>query len=875
MEDSTASLDIEQLQSLSIDEIQKRLGTSPETGLTDEEARTRLEQYGRNEIPEKEESMWHRVLRRFWGPIPWMIEVAAVLSAVVRKWEDFTIIVILLLVNAFVDLWQESKAISALEVLKEKLAHTATVLRDGKFREIDARELVPGDVIQLKIGDLVPADVILLKGDFLQVDQSALTGESLPVNRRVNEGVYGNSVIKQGEMLGVVVGTGLNTYFGRTVSLVARAEREQRSHFQQAVIRIGDYLIALTVVLAIMILLAGLFQHQPVLEIVRFVLVLTVASIPVALPAVLTVTMAVGAMSLARKQAIVSRLAAIEELAGVDVLCADKTGTLTQNSMTIEHLRATDPFTTQDLLLYAGLASREENQDPIELPIFAELHKLNLYDRLKSYYTVQFTPFDPVRKRTEAVVQENSNTWWVTKGAPQVILKLVDKPELEETVGRMVEDFASKGFRVLAVAVKKGENAPYEFVGLIPLYDPPRPDSKEVIEEARQMGLDMKMVTGDHVAIARFIAETLDIGKQILDIREVREEGFREWLTVAGVLARELYQQFQPSAPEGEAEHFARKVTNEIEKMFERERRGTLKRHESEIVELIERADGFAQVFPEDKYFIVDKLQRGGHIVGMTGDGVNDAPALKKADAGIAVSGATDAARAAASIVLLAPGLSVIIDGLREARLIFERMKSYAIYRIAETIRVILFMTAAILIFQFYPITAIMIIILALLNDLPILTIAYDNAKLSGRPVRWDMREVLTVSTTLGIAGVISSFLLFYLLQAVWHFPADLIQSLFFVKLVVAGHGTIYNTRTYDRFFWHRPYPSRILFGATFSTRVLGTLVGVYGWFLGPVMTPVGWTYAAAMWGYALVWFVFNDFIKVVTYRYLERRKLI
>ena len=871
-------LTLEDLKGLPPEEILKRLETSLQLGLTAEEASRRLERYGANEIPEREETFLHRMLRRFWGPIPWMIEAAAVLSAIVRRWEDLTIIVILLLMNAFIDLWQESKAMSALRVLKEKLARRALVLRDGAFREVDARELVPGDIVKLKIGDLVPADVVLLSGDYLQVDQSALTGESLPVDKKPSDIAYANSVVKAGEMLAVVVGTGLNTYFGRTVSLVARAEREQRSHFQQAVIQIGDYLIAITIVLAALILLAGLFQHQPILEITRFVLVLTVASIPVALPAVLTVTMAVGAVNLARKQAIVSRLAAIEELAGVNVLCADKTGTLTQNRMTIERLRAYEPFSSEELLLYAGLASREENRDPIEIPIFEELRRLKLAERLRAYHVRRFVPFDPVRKRTEALVERDDETLQVTKGAPQVIASLVNDPELERRVAQEVEELADQGFRVLAVAIRsaqRGDEAPYRFVGLISLYDPPRPDSKAMIEEIRKLGVDVKMITGDHVAIARTIAKLLGVGEKILDIREVREEGYREWLTVAETLARELYAELSPSASEEEAKRFARKVVQEVEKLLEEKRLGALKRHESEIVELIKEANGFAQVFPEDKYFIVDKLQRGGYIVGMTGDGVNDAPALRKADVGIAVAGATDAARAAASIVLLAPGLSVIVDGLREARKIFDRMKSYTIYRIAETIRVILFMSASILIFQFYPITAIMIIILALLNDIPILSIAYDNVKISERPVRWVMREVLTVSTVLGIAGVISSFLLFYLLQAVWQLPTGLIQSLIFLKLVVAGHWTIYNTRTYDRFFWHRPYPSWIFFGATFSTLVLGTLVGVYGWFLVPVMTPVGWPYALAVWGYTLAWFLFNDLVKVATYRFMKQRGLL
>lgn len=870
-----APLRVDDLKGLSPEELEKRLGTSLERGLSGDEVKKRLESYGRNEVPEKEESVWMRLLKRFWGPIPWMIEVAALLSALVGKWEDFTIIVILLFVNAGVDFWQESKAISALKVLQQRLARKARVLRDGRWQEVDVRELVPGDVLRLRMGDLIPADAVVTEASFLQVDQSALTGESLPVHKKAGDPLYSGSVVKQGEAQAIVVATGTHTYFGRTVALVARAEQEERSHFQQAVIQIGDALIVMTIALVLIILIVGLFRQENLLELLRFALVLTVASIPVALPAVLTVTMAVGALALARRQAIVRRLAAIEELAGVDILAADKTGTLTQNKMTIERIRPHPPFQAPDVIFYAILASRKENHDPIEVPIFAEAKKLGLDQRLTSCQVTRFVPFDPVRKRTEAQVECDGKQLWVAKGAPQVILQLCeDSLEDDEAVSRELEQLAENGFRVLGVAVREGDG-PVRFAGLIPLYDPPRPDSAEVIALARKLGLDVKMITGDHVAIARYIARVLGIGERILDIRELREAGMKEWQVLAEVLTRDLFEAFKPGADEVEVRRFTRKVIEDLTQIFEKEHLGTVHRHESEIVRLVEEADGFAQVYPEDKYFIVDKLQKAGHYVAMTGDGVNDAPALKKADCGIAVQGATDAARAAADLVLLAPGLRVMVQAVELARQIFERMKSYAIYRIAETVRVVLLMWATITFFNFYPVTALMIIILALLNDLPILSIAYDNAKVARRPVRWNMHEVLTVSGWLGVAGLLSSFLLFYLTVVVWQLPHDLIQTIFFLKLVVAGHGTIYNTRTYDRWFWSKPYPSAILFGATFSTRVLGTFIGVYGWFFGPVMTPAGWGWGLGIWAYSLAWFVFNDVVKVSVYRYLERRGIV
>jgi len=873
--DNYPVLEIDQLKGKLPAEVAELLQVSLERGLSEEEARARLQKYGPNAVPEKEESFWQRLLKRFWGPIPWMIEVAAILSALVRKWEDFAIIAVLLFVNAGVDFWQESKAISALKVLQQRLERKARVLRGGKWKEVDVRDLVPGDVIKLRMGDLVPADAILIDETYLQVDQSALTGESLPVNKKAGDPLYSGSVVKQGEARALVVATGTHTYFGRTVALVARAEREERSHFQQAVIQIGDALIVMTLALVVIILIVGLFRNESWIELLRFSLVLTVASIPVALPAVLTVTMALGALELAKRQTIVRKLAAIEELAGVDVLAADKTGTLTQNKMTIERIRPYPPFEAADVIFYAVLASRQENHDPIEAPIFAEAEKLSLDRRLAKCQVANFVPFDPVRKRTEATAICNGKQLWVSKGAPQVILDLCeDGLDDVEAVNRELEQLAENGFRVLGVAISEDGGKP-RFVGLIPLYDPPRPDSAQVIAEARKLGLDVKMITGDHVAIARYIARVLGIGERILDVRELREAGMKEWRVLAEVLTRDLYAAFKPEAGEAEIRRFVNKVISELTEIFEKEHLGTVHRHESEIIQLVEEADGFAQVFPEDKYFIVEKLQKAGHYVAMTGDGVNDAPALKKADCGIAVEGATDAARAAADLVLLEPGLRVIVSAVELARQIFERMKSYAIYRIAETVRVVLFMWAAITFFNFYPITALMIIILALLNDIPILTIAYDNARVARNPVRWNMHEVLTVSGWLGVAGLLSSFLLFYLSVAVWQLPHDLIQTLFFVKLVVAGHGTIYNTRTYDRWFWTKPYPSGILFWSTMSTAVLGTLIGVYGWFFGQVMTPMGWGWAAVIWVYAFAWFLFNDFVKVTVYRYLERRGVV
>ncbi len=876
-------------------QVAAELGVDIKKGLSQEEAKKRLEKYGPNEIPEKEEPLWHRILRRFWGPIPWMIETAAILAALVKHWEEFYIILIMLFVNAFLDFYQESKALNAIKVLKQKLAKKALVLRDGKWMEIDARELVPGDIIKVKIGDIIPADIKIVEvSDYALVDQSALTGESLPVEKKKDDIAYSNSIVKQGEIIGIVVNTGVNTYFGKTVALVAKAEREQRSHFQKMVIKVGNFLILVTVAMIAIILWHGFTHHENPYELIVFSLVLTVSAIPVALPTVLTVTMAIGAMNLAKKQAIVSRLAAIEELAGMDVLCSDKTGTLTKNQMTIADPFVVDNHKTVELFLYALLASKRENNDPIEKPIFEYADEHGITALTKHYKVVKFIPFDPVRKRTEAVVErKDGECLVVTKGAPQVILALSDESEIDmEAVNEKVEEFAENGFRTLAVAYKKCEEEHFHFVGLIPLYDPPREDSKEAIAEARAKGVDVKMVTGDNIAVARYIAKILGIGDKILDIKELKGQSTREYEVLAEIISKAILKVTTPGIDDKKLKELVRKIVKEVKKELHNRPLpvGSVKKHESEIIELIEEANGFAEVFPEDKYFIVDELQKADHIVGMTGDGVNDAPALRKADTGIAVSGATDAARAAADIILLAPGLRVIVDAINEARITFERMKSYTIYRIAETIRIILFMTLSIVIFNFYPITALMIILLALLNDIPILAIAYDNTKIDEKPVRWDMHEMLVLSSWLGIAGVISSFLIFYITMVYIkthpdspYFPdipswvdvndakswLGFVQTAFFTKMVLAGHWTIFNTRTSDWFF-KKPYPSWILLAASLSTALLGLIVAVYGFGL---VTPIGWDWGLFLLGYTLTWFVFNDLVKVAVVRYYRKVK--
>ena len=879
-------------------EVLKELKVSLKNGLSKEEAQKRIEKFGKNEIKEEKESALKRFFKRFWGPIPWMIEIAAVLAISVRHWEEFYIIITMLIVNGFLDFYQESKALDAIKALKEKIAKKALVLREGKWLEIEAKELTLGDIVKVKIGEIVPADIKIAQlSDYALVDQSSLTGESLPVEKKENEVVYSNTILKQGEIVGIVIGVGLNTYFGKSVALIEKAKKEHKSHFQQMVIKVGDFLIALSVIMIAIIFFYGIRNGENISELLVFSLVLTVAAIPVALPTVLTVTMAIGALNLAKKKTVVTKLSAIEELAGVDVLCSDKTGTLTQNKMSIADAFVLPKYSQKQLFLYAILASREENNDPLEKPIFEYAKKVSAYSLTKMFELKKFIPFNPLTKRSEGIYAqkgEEKNINFI-KGAPQVVVALSNHKEFDETlINKKVEEFAQNGFRTIAVAYRKPTEEKYHFVGLIPLYDPPREDSKEAIKEANRFGVEVKMLTGDNIAVAKYIAKILGIGENILDVRELKGENTREYEILSAILSKAFFKTLYPNYSKEEIDRFAKEVVREVRKELHNIPlpKGHIKKHESEIIDLIEEADGFAQVFPQDKYFIVEKLQESDHIVGMTGDGVNDAAALKKADIGIAVKDACDAAKASADIVLLSSGLKVIIEGIKEARVIFERMKSYTIFRIAETIRIVIFMTLAIVVFDFYPLTSVMIIVLALLNDIPILAIAYDNTKLKLKPLRWDMRHLLVASSWLGIAGVISSFVIFYLAMIYLRQNPNLsflpsipqgvdaslldswegfVQSLFFAKMVIAGHGTIYNTRTSEWFF-KKPYPSLILFLATFSTRILGTIIAVYGF---GIMTPIGWEWGIFMWIYALVWFVLNDFIKVLVISYYKKRKIV
>ena len=835
MATSSTRPDAGDLEHLPVNQVLAHFAVQPDQGLSSAEAAKRLKQYGPNALIEKEESFWKKLLGHFTGPIAFMIEAAAIVSAVIGHWDDFAIILALLLFNAALEFWQDRKASSALAALKRGLAPEATVLRDGKWQTVPSATLAPGDIVKVRLGVIVPADLRFVSGEYAAIDQAALTGESLPVSKKVGDEAYSGSVVKQGEMAGVVIATGSNTFFGRTAKLVAGAGAV--SHAQRAMFQIGNFLIVLAVGLALLMVTVKIYHDIVIsddwgladaLGILQFVLVLLIASIPVAMPAVFSITMALGALALSKEKAIVSKLSAIEEMAGVDILCSDKTGTLTKNQLSIGTPILFAGKNAADCILAAALASEPENPDAIDTAVMASLTDRNA---TKPYRLVKFTPFDPVSKRTQAVLTDPAGkTIAVTKGAPQVILGLA-KPasDVEERVKHTVGDLAAKGSRALAVGRSEDGGATWALLGILPMFDPPRDDSKATIEKAHQKGVRVKMVTGDDTAIAIETARLLGMGTHIIP--------------AADAFPKDMDPNHVPP----------------------------------EIAEAIERADGFARVFPEHKYAIVKALQARGHLVAMTGDGVNDAPALKQADCGTAVSGATDAARGAAALILTAPGLSVINSAIDEARRIFARITSYTIYRVALTMDIMFVVVLSTIFLDFAPLTAAMIVIMSLLDDIPIMTIAYDHTLVSPAPIRWRMPRLLAVAGVLGLFSVAQSFGLLLIgirvllhppLQQVFGLSSEIeLQTMMFLQLVAGGHLLLFITRT-ERWFFLPPFPASSLFLAIVATQVIAVLLCAFGWLV-PAIT---WTLIGWVWLYNILWMFLLCGIRLITERFATYR---
>ncbi|HRD93474.1 MAG TPA: plasma-membrane proton-efflux P-type ATPase [Accumulibacter sp.] len=823
------------LEKIPVEQVLAALAVKPEQGLSTTEAQQRVAKYGPNAIIVKEKSLGEQILGYFTGSMAYVIEAAALVSALLGHWDDFVIIGSLLLFNAALEFWQDRKASNALAALKAGLAPEATVLRDGQWSTVQASTLVPGDIVKIRLGVIVPADLRLTGGDFASIDQAALTGESLPARKKVGDEAYSGSVVKQGEMEAVVIATGTNTFFGRTAKLVSGAGAV--SHAQKAMFQISNFLIVVAVCLTLVLVAVKVYHDIVIakdwnladaLGILQFVLVLMVASIPVAMPAVFSITMALGALALSKQQAIVSKLSAIEEMAGVDILCSDKTGTLTKNQLSLSEpmlFAATDP---QDCILAAALASKLEDKDAIDTAVITALKDQSV---LKSWTLTKFVAFDPVTKRTQATVTDASGkSFMVAKGAPQAIVDLAQAPaEIAQKVKDAVDRLASQGARALGVARSADGGASWSFLGILPMFDPPRDDSKDTIDRAAEKGVRVMMITGDDTAIAIETARQLGMGTNII--------------AAADAFPKDMDPDNVPPA----------------------------------IIDGIERADGFARVFPEHKYAIVKALQSRGHLVAMTGDGVNDAPALKQADCGTAVSGATDAARGAAALILTAPGLSVINGAIDEARRIFGRINSYLIYRIALTIDIMFVVVLSSIFLGFSPLTAIMIVVMSLLDDLPMMTIAYDNTPVSPRPVRWDLPRIFGLATVLGVFSVAESFglLLFGIkalslpeLQAYFGLATHAqLQTMMFVQLVGGGQVLLFITRT-DGWFFKPPFPAAPLFWAIVATQVVAALMCGFG-----LLVPaIPWKLIGWVWVYLIAWLFILGGVRMIYDRFASYR---
>jgi H+-transporting ATPase len=802
------------------EEYEKLLQTPSNYGLTDAEVEERLNKFGKNgilninvELPVVKTNRIFKFLSYFGGPISYLLEIAAILSAWLGNWIDFGILIFVLITNAVIGFHEEAKADSALEALKDTLALKTRSWRNGQLVDVEASLLVPGDIIAIRLGDIVPADCRLLgigvNGEKtegkMQIDQSGLTGESLPVSKSKGEIAYSSSIIKQGAMLAVVTKTGVNTYIGNAANLISITDEE--GHFQKIIKIIGNFLISITIFMALIIFLVDIFlKKTDVKEALKQTVIITIAAIPVGLPTVMSVTMAIGAGQLAQKKVIVKRLTSIEELASVSILCSDKTGTLTLNRLTIDKPYLANKvnnssnmkengeiYTNDELLLNAFLASEPGTTDAIEsavraaalanVPLLKDIKGLNV----PGYELTDFIPFNPINKYTEGTVinLETSEKYRIVKGAPQVIIKICGGHAEAE---RAVINFAKRGLRALGVARTIDEKMEtFEFMGLISLLDPPREDSAATIKECESLGVKVKMITGDQLIIAIEVAGRLGMHRCILDAHKL--------------------------------------VDNTIS--------------ESEMIDRCIKADGFAHVIPEHKYRVVELLQKRGYLVAMTGDGVNDAPALKKANVGIAVEGCTEAARSASDIVLLAEGLSTIIDGIKTSRAIFQRMRSYALYRISSTVHFLLFFFVTILLYDF-SLPDRLILLIAVLNDAATLVIAVDNARISKRPDKWRLGQLLSLSFILGVLLMMISLVHFFYAREVFPFEVPLdrdnpvsvlnfkkVQSIIYLQVSSCPHFVIFSTRI-GTWFW-KSIPSITFFTAIIGTQIIAAMITIFG----------------------------------------------
>ncbi|KAK8968515.1 Plasma membrane ATPase [Platanthera guangdongensis] len=822
------------LEKIPIEEVFQQLKCTKE-GLSSEEGASRLEIFGPNKLEEKKESKLLKFLGFMWNPLSWVMETAAIIAIAARgkdpDWQDFIGIVVLLVINSTISFIEENNAGNAAAALMASLAPKTKVLRDGRWMEEDAAILVPGDIVSIKLGDIVPADARLLEGDPLKIDQSALTGESLPVTKHPGQEVYSGSTCKQGEIEAVVIATGVHTFFGKAAHLVDNTN--QVGHFQKVLTSIGNFCIcSIAIGMLVEIIVMYPIQKRKYRSGIDNLLVLLIGGIPIAMPTVLSVTMAIGSHRLSQQGAITKRMTAIEEMAGMDVLCSDKTGTLTLNKLSIDK-NLVEVFSKgvskDDVVLYAARASRVENQDAIDAAMVGML--ADPKEARSGLTEVHFLPFNPVDKRTALTYIDSNGDWHrVSKGAPEQILTLCNaREDIKNKVHNVIDKFAERGLRSLAVSIqdvpekrKESEGGPWQFVGLLPLFDPPRHDSAETIRRALNLGVNVKMITGDQLAIAKETGRRLGMGTNMYPSSALL--GHNKDASIAAL----------------------------------------------PVDELIETADGFAGVFPEHKYEIVRKLQDSKHICGMTGDGVNDAPALKRADIGIAVADATDAARSASDIVLTEPGLSVIISAVLTSRAIFQRMKNYTIYAVSITIRIVLGFLLIALIWKF-DFSPFMVLIIAILNDGTIMTISKDRVKPSPLPDSWKLKEIFATGVVLGSYLALMTVIFFWAMKDTDFFSDkfgvrslrhnnDEMMAALYLQVSIVSQALIFVTRSRSWCFMERP--GLLLMSAFIIAQLVATFLAVYANWGFAKIKGCGWGWAGLIWLYNLVFFLPLDFFK-------------
>ncbi|KAK1275439.1 Plasma membrane ATPase 4 [Acorus gramineus] len=831
------------LERIPIEEVFEQLKCTKE-GLTSDEGASRLQIFGPNKLEEKKESKILKFLGFMWNPLSWVMEMAAIMAIALANgdgkppdWQDFVGIVVLLVINSTISFIEENNAGNAAAALMAGLAPKTKVLRDQRWSEQDAAILVPGDIISIKLGDIVPADARLLEGDPLKIDQSALTGESLPVTKHPGDEVFSGSTCKQGEIEAVVIATGVHTFFGKAAHLVDSTN--QVGHFQKVLTAIGNFCIcSIAIGIVIEIIVMYPIQHRKYRDGIDNLLVLLIGGIPIAMPTVLSVTMAIGSHRLSEQGAITKRMTAIEEMAGMDVLCSDKTGTLTLNKLSVDR-NLIEVFAKgvdkEHVILLAARASRTENQDAIDAAIVGML--ADPKEARAGVKEVHFLPFNPVDKRTALTYIDHDGHWHrSSKGAPEQILNLCNcKEDVRQRVHSVIDKFAERGLRSLAVGrqevperTKESHGAPWQFVGLLPLFDPPRHDSAETIRRALNLGVNVKMITGDQLAIAKETGRRLGMGTNMYPSSSLL--GQDKDSSIAGL----------------------------------------------PVDELIEKADGFAGVFPEHKYEIVRRLQEKKHICGMTGDGVNDAPALKKADIGIAVADATDAARGASDIVLTEPGLSVIISAVLTSRAIFQRMKNYTIYAVSITIRIVLGFMLIALIWKF-DFSPFMVLIIAILNDGTIMTISKDRVKPSPTPDSWKLKEIFATGVVLGGYLAVMTVIFFWAMKetdffsdkfqvrSLRHSPDEMMAALY-LQVSIVSQALIFVTRSRSWSWLERP--GLLLVTAFMIAQLVATLIAVYANWGFARIKGVGWGWAGVIWLYSIVFYVPLDLFKFAT-RYI------